>query len=105
MLVKPAGRLRLDSAVQFRKAELPMPVTLLGSVTLARLLQPENVESLMTATPSGITKFASLLHPLIAELPTIAIVTGSHIAVFPIDKGRQFFQTPCPQKNDLFVLR
>ena len=49
--------------MQFRKASVPMLVTLLGMVTEVKLLQPEKALSLMVVTLLGMVTEVKLLQP------------------------------------------
>ena len=72
-LVTLLGMMTLVKLVQKPNAKRPRRVTLLGSSTLARLVHPANAQSPILVTPFGIVTLVRLLHPSKAMFAMLVI--------------------------------
>ena len=79
MLVTLLGIVTLVRLVQSENASLPMLVTLLGIVTLVRLVQPKNASSPMLVTGRPLIVLGMVTAPPEPVYPVMVIVPSSLI--------------------------
>ena len=83
IFVTPVPMVRLVRLVEEKNAFVPTLVTLLGMMTLGRLVQAWNVPDAILVTPLPIVRLVRPEHPKKAEAPILVTLFGSTRLVSP----------------------